>query len=99
MGIVSLGLVGWAVWVDSWQVGLIEIAVIVLSPMIPALILYAVLPSRATVSGPFKGLNIRLQGAFGGYFVLVLVVVGVVMEQRLSDDPWPRYETWKMGDS
>ncbi len=73
---------------------LIDIAVIVLIPMIPALILYVVLPSRATVSGPFKGLNIRLQGAFGGYFVLVLVVVGVVMEQRLSDDPWPRYETW-----
>lgn len=73
---------------------LIDVAVIVLIPMIPALILYAVLPSRATVSGPFKGLNIRLQGAFGGYFVLVLVVVGVVMEQRLSDDPWPKYETW-----
>lgn len=75
---------------------LIEVAGIVLIPMIPALILYAVLPSRATVSGPFKGLNIRLQGAFGGYFVLVLVVVGVVMEQRFSDDPWPKYETWEV---
>ena len=29
LGIVSLGLVGWAVWVDSWQAGLIEIAVII----------------------------------------------------------------------
>ena len=81
---------------------LIEVAGIVLIPMIPALILYAVLPSRATVSGPFKGLNIRLQGAFGGYFLLVLVVVGVNMDQRYSDERqlsanlYPKYETWKV---
>lgn len=79
---------------------LIEVAVIVLIPIIPALILYSVLPSRATVSGPFKGLNIRLQGAFGGYFVLVLVVVAVVVEGRLSEERrlsanlYPKYETW-----
>ncbi len=80
---------------------LIEIAGIVLIPMIPALILYAVLPSQATVSGPFKGLNIRLQGAFGGYFLLVLVVVGVVVERRLSEtrlsaNLYPKYETWEV---
>jgi len=27
--IVSLGLVGWAIWVDTWQAGLTEIVVII----------------------------------------------------------------------
>ena len=84
---------------------LIEVAGFVLIPMIPALILYKVLPSRAKVSGPFKGLNINLQGAFGGYIVLVLVVVGVVVPQRLSTqrqlsaNSYPKYETWNVEGS
>jgi len=28
MGIASIGLIGWAIWVDTWQSGLIESAVI-----------------------------------------------------------------------
>lgn len=57
---------------------LIELAAILLLPAIPAYLLYAVLPSGADVSGPFKGLNIKLSGAFGGYFLLVLLSSGYV---------------------
>jgi len=54
---------------------LIYITMLVLLPIIPAYILYKTLPSRAIVSGPFKGLNIQLSGAFGGYFVVLLVML------------------------
>jgi hypothetical protein len=46
----------------------------ILLPIIPALILYKLLPSTADVQGPFHGLQIKLGGAFAGYFLLVMVV-------------------------
>jgi hypothetical protein len=54
------------------------IAAGILIPIIPAYLLYRLLPARASVGGPFKGLNIQLSGAFAGYFLLVLVVFGFV---------------------
>lgn len=59
----------------------IYIATGVLLPIIPAYILYKALPSHTKVSGPFRGLNIRLTGAFGGYFLLVLIVFAFVLSQ------------------
>ncbi|XZF16605.1 hypothetical protein ACTHGU_10755 [Chitinophagaceae bacterium MMS25-I14] len=59
------------------QTFLTAMAGILLMPLIPAFILYKFLPSRTTVSGPFKGLDLKLTGAFSGYFLLVLVSVGV----------------------
>src|SRR5450432_330204 len=53
------------------------LAAVLLLPLIPAFLLYKFLPSRTNVSGPFKGLNLKLTGAFGGYFLLVLTAVGV----------------------
>ncbi|MFI5152051.1 MAG: hypothetical protein ACHQET_01875 [Chitinophagales bacterium] len=53
------------------------LAGILLIPLIPAFILYKFLPSKATVTGPFKGLNLKLSGSFGGYFLLVLVSSGI----------------------
>lgn len=44
-----------------------------LVPLLPAYILYKTLPAETKVSGPFKGLNINLSGAFDGYFLLVLI--------------------------
>lgn len=44
-----------------------------LVPLIPAYILYKTLPAETSVSGPFQGLKINLSGAFGGYFLLVLI--------------------------
>lgn len=51
------------------------IAMIVLLPMIPAIAIFKLLPSRAAVKGPFQGLKINLGGAFAAYFVLFLLLV------------------------
>lgn len=37
----------------------------VLLPIVPACVLYNALPTSTRVSGPFRGLNIQLTGAFG----------------------------------
>lgn len=53
------------------------LAAILLLPIIPAFIIYKFLPvgkpSDTDVSGPIKGLNLKLKGAFAGYFLLVLI--------------------------
>jgi hypothetical protein len=46
----------------------------ILLPIIPAYLLFKTLPSTSDVSGPFHGLQIKLSGAFAGYFVLVMVI-------------------------
>ena len=53
------------------------LAAVLLLPLIPAFLLYKFLPSRTSVSGPFKGLNLKLTGAFGGYFLLVITSIGI----------------------
>ncbi len=68
----------------------IQVSIAVLLPIIPAFVLYKTLPAKTTVSGPFQGLNIQLTGAFGGYFLVLLVVVGLIYAQRKP----PRYEVW-----
>lgn len=50
---------------------------ILLIPLLPAYIIYSFLPSKTAVTGPFKGLHINLTGAFGGYFLLVIISVGL----------------------
>lgn len=74
---------------DPNTVTLIWIFTAILLPIIPAVILYTTLPSKADVSGPFHGLQIKLGGAFAGYFLLVLVIFF-----------WPRpkaaYEVWTL---
>jgi len=49
--------------------------IIILIPILPSYLLFSILPSRADVSGPFQGLEIKLGGAFAGYFLLVLLVI------------------------
>jgi len=53
------------------------LAAVLLLPLVPAFLLYKFLPSKTNVSGPFKGLNLKLTGAFGGYFLLVVTAIGV----------------------
>lgn len=52
------------------------IAGILIIPLIPAFVIYKFLPSKTVVKGPFKGLNVNLTGAFGGYFLLVIISLG-----------------------
>lgn len=48
---------------------------IVLVPIVPAYLLFKVLPSTANVKGTFKGMEIKLGGAFAGYFALVFLII------------------------
>ena len=62
-----------------------RLAYILLIPLIPAFLLYTKLPSKTAVDGPFKGLNIKLSGAFSGYFLLVLIAISItVMTDKLN---------------
>ena len=68
---------------------LFYLAIVLLIPLLPAFILYKFLPSKTMVNGPFKGLNLNLTGAFGGYFLLVLISIAFthfVLTNQLSDD-------------
>ncbi|HMP94053.1 MAG TPA: hypothetical protein PKD90_14315 [Phnomibacter sp.] len=52
----------------------LALAAILLIPLIPAFIIYKFLPASETdVSGPYQKLNLKLKGAFAGYFLLVLI--------------------------
>jgi hypothetical protein len=53
---------------------LIVIAALILLPLIPAFILFKILPSRAVVKGPLAGLDVSLGGAFGGYVALTVFI-------------------------
>jgi hypothetical protein len=43
-------------------------------PIIPAFLLFKLLPSNAVLRGPFKGFKLNLGGAFAGYFALVILI-------------------------
>lgn len=73
---------------------LILITFTILLPITPAYILYKALPARTSVKGPFKGLNIQLSGAFGGYFLLVLTILGFISTR--PQPPNPGYEVWEV---
>jgi hypothetical protein len=53
----------------------IALGVIVLLPIIPAYLLFKALPTSADVSGVLQGMHVKLGGAFGGYFVLVVLIL------------------------
>jgi hypothetical protein len=56
------------------------IVIVVLVPLIPAFLLYKYLPpGRTEVGGPFKGLDIKLSGAFAAYFLVVLIVTSLLV--------------------
>lgn len=61
--------------------------IVVLLPLIPAYILYRLLPGETDVEGPWHGLKIKLTGAFGGYFVLVVTLL-------VTSATLPTYDVW-----
>jgi hypothetical protein len=50
---------------------------VVLLPLVPAILLFKLLPSDATAEGPWKGLKIKVGGAFAGYFIVALLLTGI----------------------
>ena len=66
------------------------LTVIVLLPLVPAFLLFKLLPSRAVVKGPLQGLNVALSGAFGGYVALT-VFIAAFYAQTLKPQT---YRTW-----
>lgn len=71
---------------------LLILVIIFLLPLIPSFLLYKFLPSKSTATGPFKGLNLKLSGAFAGYFILLLFAGGITFplmnneQQKKIDD-------------
>jgi hypothetical protein len=65
---------------------------VVLLPLLPSFILFKFLPSDGDVEGPFKGMKIKFQGAFAGYFV-ILVFIGVPI-LKIGPAPNTHYEVW-----
>jgi len=57
------------------------LAMVLLLPLVPALVLYRLLPSDAWVEGPLKGWKIHLTGAFAAYFALFLATSGLAYGQ------------------
>lgn len=74
----------------SILISLLSLAVIVLVPCIPAFLLFKALPCRADVSGPLQGLEVKLGGAFAGYFALVVLVLAShsVWQPSLRSQVW-----------
>jgi hypothetical protein len=65
-----------------------------LLPIIPALICFKVLKGKAVVSGPFKGFNLDLSGAFAGYFLLFIIPLKTMTSLiRPHENP---YVVWKI---
>jgi hypothetical protein len=71
---------------------LLVLSFLVLLPMIPAFLLFKLLPSRAVVRGPLAGLNVALGGAFAGYVALT-VFVATFYAQSLKP-PTNTYRIW-----
>jgi len=63
-------------------------------PFLPAYCIYKKLPSDIIVKGPFKGFNINLTGAFGGYFLLVLLALSFAYFSLTPSKPC--YEVWDL---
>lgn len=80
---------------------LIYIAAAVLLPLIPAFILYKILPAKANLVGPLGKFTLKLSGAFAGYFALVIIVFGFVYSRPNKAEPCPvlpkeRYSVYKV---
>jgi len=71
------------------RVDCVYMLLILLLPLLPAFVLFRFLPSSSDVQGPFKGLTVKLGGAFAGYFLTVLLswqVAGSLLAPTWSDN-------------
>jgi len=68
------------------------LAGVMLLAIIPAFLLFKLLPSTAVGGGPFQGFRIDLGGAFAAYFALVLVIL--FTKNTVWDPPPPAFQVW-----
>jgi hypothetical protein len=73
---------------------LLMLICIVLLPMIPAYLLFKALPSQGSLSGPLKGLNIKLGGAFAGYFPVLMLII--YTKTLWATPPPPQIQVWEV---
>jgi hypothetical protein len=65
----------------------VHVCLMLFVPFFPAFFIFKLLPNTAVASGPFQGLRIDLTGAFAGYFLLVLLVLGYLKSMPVAADP------------
>jgi hypothetical protein len=75
---------------QSAKLAMIFMAMAVLIPLVPAFILFKMLPATGSLSGPWQGLNIKFSGAFAGYLIIFLCLLWI----RPVD--FNHYHTWKV---
>lgn len=67
---------------------LILLSTLVLLPLIPAFLLFKMLPSTAVVRGPLSGLTVDLGGAFGGYVALTVFLATFYSMRMTAPETW-----------
>ena len=70
---------------------LVLIAMVILLPIVPAYLLFKYLDASADVTGPWQGMNLKLGGAFAGYFAVVLIALSAY---QLMKPPKTGFEVW-----
>ena len=68
---------------------LIIVTTIVSLPISPAYLLFKALRSRADARGPWRELELKLGGAFGGYFILVVLTFTQLASIQKTVPPAP----------
>jgi hypothetical protein len=69
----------------------VALLLITLVPIIPAAVTFKLLPSTAEADGPLQGLKIKLTGAFCGYFLIFLTLIGI-----RGNFEGPGYQQWSV---
>ena len=57
---------------DDTTINIIYLLIVILTPIIPAMLLFFIrgMKSTAEATGPYKGMAIKVGGAFAGYFIV-----------------------------
>lgn len=71
------------------------LVVIVVVSITPAYLLFRALPSTGNVGGTFQGLEIKLSGAFAGYFAVILLIF-YHYDQLFPAPPPPSAAVWHL---
>jgi len=73
--------------ITSATLVIVYLAAWFLLPVTPAFLFFKLLPNKAVVNGPFKGLRIDLGGAFAGYFLLFITAMPFMSRLIKLDGP------------